>query len=187
MGFFPKLTGFWEKLKLHKKDKKIAQVKFIFADNRLRGNTLAYKNASLTYKETRIKTASQGQLIIMLYDEAIRQLGLAIEMLKNKEKDDKFHGKIEHISKAVMKAEEIITELMVSLDFEQGGDISKNLFSLYSWFNKELLEANMSQDAKRMSNVRGMLGELRNTWDEIVKKHADEHANREVVGLNIAG
>jgi flagellar protein FliS len=123
----------------------------------------------------------------MLYDEAIKQLGLAIEMLKNKDKDEKFHGKIEHISKAVMKAEEIITELMASLDFEQGGDISKNLFSLYSWFNRELLEANMSQDPKRMESVREMLTELRNTWDEIVKKHADEHASPAAVGLNIAG
>jgi flagellar protein FliS len=146
---------------------------------------LAYKNASSTYKETKIKTASQGQLIIMLYDEAIRQLTLAIEMLELKNSNQKIHDKIEKINKAIMKAEEIITELMVSLDFDQGGDISKNLFALYSWFNKELLEASISQDIKRIKAVRNMFSELHGSWKKIV--HTVESENRDAVGLNIAG
>jgi len=148
---------------------------------------LAYKNASLTYKETKIKTASQGQLVIMLYDEAVRQLNLAIEQLELSDADKKIHDRIEHISKSVMKAEEIITELMVSLDFEQGGDISKNLFALYTWFNRELLEANIAQDVKRIKVVRNMLSDLRNTWNEIASKYNADPVNREAVGLNIAG
>ena len=147
---------------------------------------MAYKNASSTYKETKIKTASQGQLIIMLYDEAIRQLTLAIEMLELKNTNKKIHDKIEKINKAVMKAEEIITELMVSLDFEQGGDIAKNLFALYSWFNKELLEASISQDIERIKTVKKMFIELYDSWKKIV--HTVEAENREAsVGLNIAG
>ena len=147
---------------------------------------MAYKNASLTYKETKIKTASQGQLIIMLYEEAIRQLTMAIEMLELKNENKKIHDKIEKINKAIMKAEEIITELMVSLDFDNGGDIAKNLFSLYSWFNKELLEASISQDVQRIINVKNMFTDLHNTWKQIV--HTAEHENRAAaVGLNIAG
>ena len=147
---------------------------------------MAYKNASSTYKETKIKTASQGQLIIMLYDEAIRQLTLAIEMLELKNTNKKIHDKIEKINKAIMKAEEIITELMVSLDFEQGGDIAKNLFALYSWFNKELLEASISQDIERIKTVKKMFIELYDSWKKIV--HTVEAENREAsVGLNIAG
>ena len=148
---------------------------------------MAYKNASSTYKETKIKTASQGQLIIMLYDEAIRQLNLAVEQLEQTKIQKKAHSKIEQISKAVMKAEEIITELMVSLDFEQGGEISKNLFSLYSWFNRELLEANIAQNPDRIRKVKEMLGELRNSWFEIAQKYNADPVNREAVGLNIAG
>jgi flagellar protein FliS len=146
---------------------------------------LAYKNASLTYKETKIKTASQGQLIIMLYEEAIKQLSMAIEMLELKNANQKIHDKIEKINKAVMKAEEIITELMVSLDFDQGGDIAKNLFSLYSWFNKELLEASISQDVKRIKAVKNMFVELHDSWKKIAGTVESE--NRETVGLNIAG
>ena len=148
---------------------------------------MAYKNASSTYKETKVKTASQGQLIIMLYDEAVRQLTLSIELLQINTSEKKDPGKIEKISKAVMKAEEIITELMVSLDFEQGGEIAKNLYSLYSWFNRELMEANIAQEMDRIKTVRDMLLDLRNTWNDIAGKHTVEPVNREAVGLNIAG
>jgi len=147
---------------------------------------LPYKTASSTYKETKIKTASQGQLVLMLYDEAVKQLNLALELLDlNKQKNEP--GKIEQISKAVMKTEEIVTELMVSLDFEQGGEIAKNLFALYSWFNRELLEANIAHDIDRIKVVRDMVLELRNTWSEIANKYNEEPVNREAVGLNIAG
>jgi flagellar protein FliS len=151
------------------------------------GIILAYKNALSTYKETRIKTASQGQLIIMLYDEAIKQLDRAVELLSLNSTGKKNPGRIEQVGKAVMKTEEIITELMVSLDFEQGGEISKNLFSLYTWFNRELLEANIKQDMERVRAVRNMIDELRAAWQEIVAKNAAETVNREVAGVNIAG
>ena len=148
---------------------------------------MAYKDASSTYKETRIKTAGQGQLIVMLYDEAVKQLKTAIELLQQNQGDKKDPGKIEQIGKSIMKTEEIITELMVSLDFEQGGEISKNLFSLYTWFNRELMEANITQDTARMIAVKNMISELRNTWSEI-SKNAVGQPNREAqVGLNIAG
>ncbi|MDR0290017.1 MAG: flagellar export chaperone FliS [Treponema sp.] len=148
---------------------------------------MAYSNALSTYKETRIKTASQGQLIIMLYGEAVRQLDLALGAFGLSDSGKKDPGKIEKISNAVVKTQEIVSELMVSLDFEQGGEIAKNLFSLYTWFNRELMEANISQDGRRISVVRNHIDGLRTAWQEIVATNAAETANREVVGLNIAG
>jgi flagellar protein FliS len=85
-----------------------------------------------------------------------------------------------------MKTGEIVTELMVSLDFEQGGEIARNLFALYTWFNRELLEANIKQDMERIGTVRNMIDDLRSAWQEIALRSA-EPANREVVGVNIAG
>ena len=153
---------------------------------------MAYTNtradaALSTYKETRIKTASQGQLIIMLYAEAVRQLDQALYLLEMNDTGKKDPGRIEKIGKAVVKTQEIVSELMVSLDFEQGGDIARNLFALYTWFNRELMEANISQDARRISGVRNLLDDLRGAWQEIVATNAAETSNREVVGLNIAG
>ena len=148
---------------------------------------MAYSNALSTYKETRIKTASQGQLIIMLYNEAVRQLDLALDLIRSNDTGKKDPSKIEKISNAVVKTQEIVSELMVSLDFEQGGDIATNLFSLYTWFNRELMEANINQDARRLSAVRDHIDTLRTAWQEVVVTNAAETANREVVGLNIAG
>ena len=147
---------------------------------------MAYTNAISTYKETRVKTASQGQLIIMLYDEAVKHLDRSLDLLDINTKGKKNPANIEKISKSILKAQEIITELTVSLDFEQGGDIAKNLFSLYTWFNKELLESNIQQDPHRITAVRNQLNELRSAWTEIVAKNSSE-SGKAVTGVNIAG
>jgi len=124
----------------------------------------------------------------MLYDEAIKQLGKAQELLTLDNSGKNQPGRIEEINKAIMKAEEIVTELMVSLDFEQGGEVSQNLFALYTWFNRELMEANITKDSNKISSVKNMLTELRGSWNEIVKKYNAENANRETSsGVNIAG
>lgn len=148
---------------------------------------MAYPNALSAYRETRVRTASQGQLIIMLYDEAVKQLDHSIELLTLNQRGKPDPSRIEPINKALVKAQEIITELMVSLDFEQGGDIAKNLFSLYTWFNRELLEANLAKDVERIKAVRTMMNELRGAWQEVVAKTAAEHRGNPSSGINIAG
>lgn len=148
---------------------------------------MAYSNASQTYKQTAIKTASQGQLIVMLYDEAVKQLTRAIELLELNRTEKKDPARFELIGKSIMKTEEILTELMISLDFEQGGEISKNLFSLYTWFNRELVEANINQDINRIITVRDMLSDLRNTWSKIASHGGGKQPSAETSGLDIAG
>jgi flagellar protein FliS len=152
-----------------------------------RGIILAYSNAISTYRETSIKTASQGQLIIMLYEEAVKNLDRALDLLSQDAGGKRNPGNIEKISKAILKAQEIVTELTVSLDFEQGGEIAKNLFSLYTWFNKELLEANIAHDIRRITSVRNQINELRSAWTEIAAKSSPETAAKVVTGVNIAG
>ena len=148
---------------------------------------MAYTNAISSYKETKIKTASQGQLVIMLYDEAVKCLDRGLELLSLNTEGKKNPGNIENISKSILKTQEIITELTVSLDFEQGGEIAKNLFALYTWFNKELLEANIGQDIRRITSVRNQINELRSAWAEAVAKTGSETAGKAVTGVNIAG
>jgi flagellar protein FliS len=148
---------------------------------------VAYTNQLSAYRETRVKTAGQGQLIIMLYDEAVKHLDRGLELLNLNAKGKRDPGRIEKINKAVLKAQEIITELMASLDFDQGGEIARNLFSLYSWFNQELLEANVKQDLRRITIVRNMVNELRGAWNEVVSRTSTEIVNRPAVGVNIAG
>jgi flagellar protein FliS len=157
----------------------------LFSGPSIQGGAMAYTNALSAYKETRIRTASQGQLIIMLYDEAVKQLDRGLELMGLNVSGKKDPARIESIGKAIVKARDIITELMVSLDFEQGGEIAKNLFALYAWFNKELLEAHMGMDISRIAAVKNMIHNLREAWVEIAAKTSAE--GRPAEGVNIAG
>ncbi|MDR0684850.1 MAG: flagellar export chaperone FliS [Spirochaetaceae bacterium] len=148
---------------------------------------MAQKNGLSAYRQTRIKTASQGQLIVMLYDGGISNLDHALELLNRKAGSKKSPSKIEEIGKSILKAQEIITELMVSLDFEQGGEIAENLFALYTWFNKELLEAHIKSDAARILNVRNLLDRMRASWVEIAASHSAGEKPEAAAGINIAG
>jgi flagellar protein FliS len=123
----------------------------------------------------------------MLYDEAVKQLDRGLELLALNSQGKRDPSRIEQINKAIVKAQEIITELMVSLDFEQGGEIANNLFSLYTWFNRELLEANLAQNGDRIRVVRNMVDELRGAWHEVVAKTSAESVARPAPGVNIAG
>jgi len=152
------------------------------------GFVLAFTNALSAYRETRIRTASQGQLIIMLYDEAIKNLNQGIELLEMNAKGKKDPGRIEKVNKSILKTQEIVTELMVSLDFDQGGEIAQNLFSLYTWFNQELLEGNIKQDLNHLIGVRDMIIDLRSAWSEIIARYTpDTPPGKTVGGVNIAG
>jgi flagellar protein FliS len=131
------------------------------------------------YRETKVKTASQGQIIVMLYDEAIRQLDIANELLpRGPEAYDR-------VNTAIQKSRDIITELMVSLDLEQGGDFAQRMFSLYSWFNQELLDANFRKDVQPISAVRDMMSEVRDAWAQIAPSSNVQGSASG--GLNIAG
>ena len=131
------------------------------------------------YKETKIRTANQGQLIIMIYDEAIRQIDLATEALADGTK------RLDQVHNAIVRAQDFITELTVSLDFDRGGEIAKGLFSIYMFFRRHLMEANLKKDPQMLKNVRSMLAELRDAWVQINKPGVEVAAAPS--GLNIAG
>jgi flagellar protein FliS len=136
-----------------------------------------------TYRETQIKTANQAKLIIMLYDGAIKHLNVAIEALNKK------HQKYDVMNNSIIKAQDIISELMVSLDFEKGGDIAQNLFSLYIFMNRQLLDANVQKLIEPLEDVKGMLMELRAAWAAISKRNdlESESSSENGNGINIAG
>ncbi|MBU0599331.1 flagellar export chaperone FliS [bacterium] len=114
-----------------------------------------------SYRQTRISTASQGQLILMLYDGAVKFLNLANEAIPKKE--------FMTANTNIIKSQNIITELMVSLNMEVG-EIAKNLYSLYDYMNRRLIQANIKKDPKIINEVKGMLLELREVWDQAIKK-----------------
>ncbi|ADK82764.1 flagellar export chaperone FliS [Sediminispirochaeta smaragdinae] len=138
-------------------------------------------NGVNAYKTTSIKTAGGGKLIIMLYDEAIKQLEYAVKLLGAESK------KYDAINAAILRAQDMVTELMVSLDFDQGGEIATGLFSLYTFFNRQMMEANLEKNSDKLSVVKNQLSELREAWDQIISGKASKSEGSSSGGINIAG
>lgn len=93
------------------------------------------------YKSNEISTVSQGKLIVMLYDGAVRFLNIALE--------NNTPRKYDVVNHHILKAGEIITELMLALNLEQGGEVANNLLGIYVYIKKRLLE---SEHEKRLRN-----------------------------------
>jgi len=138
-------------------------------------------NPLRSYKETQIKTATPGKLILMMYDGAIKNLNQALQDM-----DDE-HQRYDSISNSLIKAQDIIAELMISLDFERGGEIAKNLFGLYVFMNRRLLDGNIKKDKAPLEEVRTLLMELRGAWAEVADKAGVPAGSNQTRGVNIAG
>jgi len=122
-------------------------------------NMYQYSNACEVYQNNQVNTSSRGKLLLMLYDGALKFLRFAMIAMEEK--------KIEDTNKYLIKVQDILGELMASLNFD-AGEISKKLYSLYDFMNQELIDANIHKDGKKVKRIYSMVEELRNAWAEIV-------------------
>ena len=122
-----------------------------------------YGNYQNAYKKAAVNTLDQNKLIIMLYDGAIKNASFAVEHIKS--------GEIEKVHNCLIKTKNIVTELMATLNMEHGGDIAKNLQSLYSYMFSQLIEANMEKKSEPVIVVIDLLKELRAAWVQINTKN----------------
>ncbi len=122
----------------------------------------AYDGYQKAYRQAAVGTMDQSKLIVMLYDGAIRQVKLALKHMAE--------GEIEKVHSSLIKSKNIVSELMASLNIEKGGEIAKNLQTLYSFMFGQLIEANMNKDRKPAETVLSLLIQLREAWVQIGKK-----------------
>ena len=110
-------------------------------------------NPYQTYQERAAQTASPGHLLLMLFDGALR---FSKEGILAIEKGDipVSHAKINRV-------QDIINELIITLDREQGGELAENLLLLYEYITRRLIEANVSKNSEILKEVIGLLQELR--------------------------
>jgi flagellar protein FliS len=118
-------------------------------------------NAYAQYKNTQIQTATPGQLILLLYEGGIKFCKLA--------KLSVDENNIMNANKYIIKCQDIVTELMASLDMSKGGDIAKNLYSVYDYMLTQLVEANLKKDKQKLDEVQKLLEELRDSWKVAIK------------------
>ncbi|UPA18026.1 flagellar export chaperone FliS [Borrelia sp. MN22-0132] len=130
------------------------------------------------YKKTQINTSSPISILVMLYEKAIQDLELAKEFYKSKDLTStaKADEKVYH-------AQDIIIELMSTLNFEDGGDISNNLFSIYSFLNKTLENVTLEKNRDNIQEVLKHLKNLHTAWKALLKK--DNNIINKKLGINI--
>ena len=133
-----------------------------------------YGNYQNAYKKASVNTLDQTKLIIMLYDGAIKNASFAVEHMKS--------GQIEKVHECLIKTKNIVTELMATLNMDRGGDIAKNLQSLYSYMFSQLIEANMNKKTEPVVIVIDLLKELRAAWTQINSKKKNDAKRQNTPG-----
>ncbi|NDG84053.1 MAG: flagellar export chaperone FliS [Proteobacteria bacterium] len=114
------------------------------------------------YKQTSVTTASREQVLIMLYEAAIKHLKKASECCQTKDLAAK--------GVAVGKAHDIINELSNTLDFKVGGDIAKNLERLYAFMVEQIVQGNLHNDPAKFDTARKLLENLLEGWKGAIEQ-----------------
>ena len=118
------------------------------------------------YKQTQIATTPKEQILVMLYEGAVRFLHLA--------KEGFAENNIEKIHNNLIKVQNIITEFQANLDMEAGGEFAQTLFDLYEFLSRQLVKANVRKDTEALDIVIKHMTELRDTWKQAVKQYKAE-------------
>ena len=104
---------------------------------------MAVNNPYAAYQNSKIMTASPAELILMLYDGAIKFSNIAVAAI---EKND-----IEKAHNNIIKTERIILEFRASLDPKY--PVSKDFDVVYEYLIRRLHEANIKKDAEIMEEI----------------------------------
>ena len=130
-------------------------------------------NAQFTYQATRISTATKEQLLLITYDIGIKACHTAENALLGKTNGGT--PDYDLANREVIRAQEVIRELMVTLNKDRGGEVADKLMQLYEYMYQLLVDANIKKEPDNIRTVCGMLEELKQTWEEALIKLLKEY------------
>ena len=110
------------------------------------------------YQQLHVESAGKNQLVLMLYEGAIRFLWEARQHMAAAEHEAQ--------SAAITRAQRILTELTCALDLEVGGDLARSLQALNAHLHRRLTEANVRSDLVGITEVSDVLADLLEAWKE---------------------
>ncbi|MCK6206011.1 flagellar export chaperone FliS [Bacillus infantis] len=122
---------------------------------------MAITNPYSAYKSSSVNTASPGELTLMLYNGCLKFIHQA--------KSDIIENKLENKHTNIIKAQNIVNELMVTLNMDY--HVSKNLMGLYDYLRRRLVEANLKNDTEILDEVEGFVTEFRDTWKQVIQEN----------------
>lgn len=111
------------------------------------------------YQQNVVNTSTPQELTLMLYNGLIKFLKLSVQSIEE--------NNVEKANNNIGRAQDILEEFMSTLNMDY--DISNNLYSLYDFMYKHLVEANIKKDKTMVEDVIGFAEELRDTWAQAMK------------------
>lgn len=134
--------------------------------------------AATAYFQTKVTTTNQGDIVVLLYDGAIKFLTQAVEHLAANDMAQK--------GLAISRALDVINELDSALNMEKGSSLSENLHSLYLFCSNHLVMANLKKDPERIGHVIKILAGLRSAYAEILAlPEAQEAAQQAAASMRV--
>lgn len=125
---------------------------------------MAINNPYQAYQNNSVTTASPGELTLMLYNGCLKFTNLAKNAIEQKN--------IEEKNKNIQKAQNIIQELMVTLNMDL--PVSRNMMTLYDFIHNRLVEANIKNDIAAIDEVEELVTEFRDTWKQVIQLHRQQ-------------
>jgi flagellar protein FliS len=124
-----------------------------------------YATVRQAYAESSVLTASPGQLVVMLYDGAIRFLRQSAEHMRA--------GDRERARERMRRAEAVIDELNGTLDMTYG-EVAERLRAIYLYSKRRLIRANLDFDPAKVDGVARLLAELRDAFAQVAESTSSE-------------
>ena len=141
------------------------------------------RGANSQYSQVQIKTANKGQLVVMLYRGAIKNMKKALAQLEEKDLEGK--------GNSLIRAQDIVLELLYALDqklISEGNELAQNLQRLYLYAYRRLVHANIHLETEPIEEVIELLVNLLEAWEKVVAAgpSPDGEAGR-TTGLALTG
>jgi len=124
------------------------------------------------YRTITTQTASPGDLLLQLYQAAIKNIGQAMTAITRNDVP------VAHAH--IMRAQEILVELQRTLDHEQGGDIAVRLDALYTYMRQRLVTANIEKKTEPLTEIQELLRQLLAAW-QVAVQDARRPANQSTI------
>lgn len=125
---------------------------------------MAMPNAYAQYNNSKVLSASPGELTLMLYDGMIRFCNLA-EVAVEKKDISKAHTNI-------MKMQRIIDYLRQTLDMNY--PVAEDFERMYIYLSQRMVEANMKKDLEILQEINGHLHAIRDNWKEVMRINREQ-------------
>ncbi len=111
-------------------------------------------NSYERYKQQSVMTMTQGEMLIKLWDEILKQLNSGVIFIDKRD--------FSQSNKALQKAQRIINHLRATLNFNY--EMSNDLDALYEFFNSKIVEANIHKNSNPIEEILSMVTELRDSF-----------------------